>query len=376
MALSFYGAGTLSGVGTGATPASGNNGYTGSAAQTELRSYFIDVLEPNLFFYRAGQMETISNGYLTRAWARMEKTDEDKVTETTGGGGLTATGVPTTGYTVGLTPADTDQPFGVITVNPRQFAIKNTVTDMMIQFSVLDHVKQGMKHFAKAMARRIDKEIQNTLYNGLTSTANSATPRTIYVDHKTGGTVDSIDDYEGDDYKGENLSNGIMRVTDIDEVTTYFEENSADRFGGMGVMGENDTGHYILIVHTKVAHRLKTEGTAVGGFLNIFAQTPKEVQRIVNGYVGTIYGVHVMSSPFVQTKDSSADNTKVTVYPSYGIAPGLFGVLKYQFNTYYVPLSAIDTADPMAQRAIYGVKMTTNFVVLDKDCGVIVYSVA
>ena len=362
MSTNFLATGTLANVGGGLTPSTGNNGYTTSSAQLWLRRRFIDVLEETLYFYRYGTMEEIKNGYLTHSWARMEKTQASAFTKTTGGGGLTASTTPTAGYTVGITPADTAQPVGTITVNPEQYVVKNTIADMVIDFTVLDIIKKGMEHFANAAARRIDVEIQNVIYNKLSATAGA----TYFVDHASPKTITTIAGYEGSGYIAGNIGNAVMRVSDVAALATKLDNNSAPSFGEMA-------GNYMLVVHTRVAHDLMTQEGQTG-FVNIFAQTPEQVQRIVRGYVGTVYGMNVVKTPHVQTKESSSGGSKVTLFPSYAIAKGLYGVLKYRFNTYYVPTSSIDTSDPLAQRAVYGVKFTFNSVVLDTDCGIVAYS--
>ena len=366
MALTYYGSATAAaGLGVGLTPASGNNGYTGSAAQTWLRRSFIDVLEENLYFYRYGMMEEIKNGYLTHSWARMEKTSHTAFTRTTAGGGLLGN-PPETGFSVGQTPDDTNQPVGTISVNPEQYAIVNTIADMMLDFSVLDLVKQGMMHFANAAARRIDFDIQNVIYNRLSAISDAV----YFVDHAAPKAITAIAGYEGSNYIDANIGNGRMRMSDCAALATKLKNNSAPMYNASGA----DSGFYMLIVHTFVAFHLMTEAGQTG-FVNVFAQTSENVRRMVNGYVGTVYGMSIVQSPFVQTKESSTGNDKVVVYPSYAMAMGLYGVLKYRFQTYYTPASAISDSDPLGQRAKYGVKYTFNSIVLDPDCGVVAYSV-
>ena len=348
LTTSFYGAGTLANIGDGLTPASGNNGYTTTAAQTWLRRQFIDVLEENLYFYRYGTMENIKDGYLTHSWARMEKTSEDSFTETTGGGGLLANNVPASGYSVGITPAPVNQHVGTISVNPRQFAIRNVIADMMTQHSVLDIVRQGIDHFANAAARRIDKETQKVIYDKLSATTGAV----YFVDHASPKAITAIAGYEGSNYIGANLDNAVMTIQDVAHIATKLKVKSAPKFDAMEGM---TSGFYILAVHTFIADDLMTQSGQTG-FVNVFAQTPEEVKRIAKGYVGTVYGMSIMETPFIQTKDSSTGGSKVTLYPSYAIAKGLYGVLKYRFNTYFNPASAIDDSDSLGQRTTYGVK--------------------
>ena len=366
----FFGHGTLTNVGQGLTPASGtNNGYTASSAQTWLRREFIQVLEENLYFYRCGTMETIRNGYLTHSFPRMDKTSEDSFTETTGGGGLLSNNVPASGYSVGVTPGITNQPVGTISVNPRQFAIRNVIADMMTEFSVLEIVRQGIMHFANAAARRIDKETQKIIYTKLSAN----TDRIYFVDRDGTVTETGIARYNDAKLKGANVSKAVMTVKDIAAIVTKLKVKSAPPFDATEGM---TSGFYPLLVHTFVAHDIMTEAGQTG-FVNIFAQTPEEVKRIAKGYVGTVYGMSIMETPFITTYLSvTGDTTSAVVYPSYAIARGLYGVLKYRFNTYFNPASRIDDSDPLAQRTQYGVKFSWNAIVLDEDCGVLAYSAA
>lgn len=372
----FYGAdktGTY--AASGLTPSTGNNGYVGSSAQTWLRRTFIDVLEPNLYFYRYGQMEEIKDGYLTHSWARMEKTAGSAFTKTTTGGAgsgkdyLSGSINPAgTNFSVGYTPADTNQKVGVITVNPEQYAIVNTLADMMTEHSVIDIVKQGIKHFANAAARRIDEDTQLVLYNALTDANKLNDP--YFVDRGT-GTPTNTDTrrYEEARLKDDKIREATMAASDVAAIAAKLKERAATPYDNMG-------GTFILLVHTFVAHDLQTESTTTAnGFVNIFAQTPEQVQRMVKGYVGTVYGMSIMDTPYIQTKKSSTNvSNQVTVYPSYGLAQGGYGVLKYRFNTYFVPASQTSDGDPLAQRTRYGVKFTYASVVLDEDRLQLAYS--
>ena len=364
---SFPASGSLA-VGTstmyGLAPASGNQGYTASIAQSWLDRMFIRNIEPELLFARFGKMATIVAGYLTHQFARMDDVATSSVTQLTAGG-VGGTATPGTGTSIGITPNPVQLNAGTISVTPDQFAIYTVMADMLVDFSALNLMKKATEVLGRACGRRIDEYTQNVLYTKLTATSGGV----YYVDHQTTPTATSLASYNSAQFKGANRANGVMKMSDLARMAAKLYKNHAPK---MNIGGSEA---YCLIVHPDVMHELITE-TGLSGFINVFAQTSPAVMRIMKGYVGTVYGIHVLQSANVQTKRSVAGNSNSTlVYPSYAIAEGLYGIFRYNFRVFRTPMTSSDS-DPLAQRTKFGIKFVYSAVVLDTKCGFVSYSTA
>ena len=75
-----------------------------------------------------------------------------------------------------------------------------------------------------------------------------------------------------------------------------------------------------------------------------------------------MYGVRVIKSAFIQTFAST-----VTVYPTYVVGEGAYGVPMLQkLQAYITPRSASDS-DPLAQRVKVGAKVAFESIILQQD---------
>ena len=327
--------------------------YNMGVAQTHLSERIVDTLEPKLQMYRFGRMESIVDGYATHAFARSKQIPHTAFTETTTGGLSANTN------TIGMTPAPTDTGFAMITVQPRQWVIRGIVSDMVQMFNVVNFSRRGLMEFVSAGARLIDNVIQEKLFT-LSSVAGNLT--IIYNGTGTAPTTQA-------GITNTNKADCVFKFNNLADLRNVLVNRYAEGFARL-------SGSYVLVANNNVTTDiLKDEGQ--NQFTDIMKHTPEQVRKIVKGYVGTGYGVSVIESNFIQTKDNGqTGNNRVVIYPSYLIGEGLFGVLKYRVKSTMIPHTMPDKSDPAGQRNEFALNIIFNTVILDVDCGQVVLSTA
>ena len=325
--------------------------FNQAIAQSWLNRMLIQPLEQNLVFSRYGRMESIQNGYLTHTWARPEKILHTAITR------ITENGLNSDTTKIGQSPPVLPYRIAMTSATPEQWVLGIGVADMIQQFNVIDYINTAFAQIGMAFARLFDSWIQDRLYafasgtNLSISHSGNSTPAT---DVNTFVTANKADSY--------------LKLKDVRRLATTLENRSVPRYGigGEGGMGADAGGTYVLIVHTNVKHDL-LDDDASNQLIDIFKNTPETIQRLIRGYVGTYNGVSVVSSNFVQTKTSTGTGTP-TVYPSYALGRGAFGVLKYRYTGRIVSFDQVDTVDYAGQRAIASVNAIFEAKVLDPAC--------
>ena len=317
----------------------GNFGYTGDISQKYLSRVAIMNNEPQLMMQRFATLPEVRMGYDTQQFMRAKQVNESAFTETT----VTEINNPSGSYSVGTTPGDTDVPIGLISIRPKQFVIVGTISDMIEAFSIPSYIEAAVAEYAKAAGRRMDKLVQDTVY-----TSASTNSRLSFK----GTGVSSVNEYTS-----ANTSTTQITLSDISRMNAILMGRHADGFAGLNNM-------YACIMHTNVLHDLRSS-TATGGVLDIYKHTPEQVQKLVRGYVGDFYGVSVFASSFIQPKKSTGAGTP-NVYPSFFLATGAVGCMKYMMSAYTVGFTA-SKSDPAAQRARVALKYVFNCIVLKHE---------
>lgn len=126
----------------------GNINGTGNALQTWLNRKVLENFEPNLRFFQAGKKPVWQRGYETLAWTkvrRLEYTPADVL------------------LTEGVTPPAKDFVLDTISVQPKQYGMYVTITDMLMKVIPFNLMKEAAKVIGDNMARVVDQIIQDNL---------------------------------------------------------------------------------------------------------------------------------------------------------------------------------------------------------------------
>jgi N4-gp56 family major capsid protein len=118
---------------------------------------------------------------------------------------------------------------------------------------------------------------------------------------------------------------------------------------------------YIACMHPNVIFDLQT-GTATWAFMDLSKYTESGRAQLVKGEIGKIFNVRVVSSPFIQTFAST-----VTVYPTYVMWKGAYGVADLQGLRSYMVGDGASKSDPLAQRRYVWAKVAFNAIILQQD---------
>jgi N4-gp56 family major capsid protein len=114
-------------------------------------------------------------------------------------------------------------------------------------------------------------------------------------------------------------------------------------------------------MHPNVIFDLQT-GTATWAFMDLSKYTESGRAQLVNGEIGKIFNVRVVSSAFIQTFAST-----VTVYPTYVMWKGAYGVADLQGLRSYLVGDGASKSDPLAQRRYVWAKVAFNAIILQPD---------
>ena len=252
-------------------------------------------------------------GYNTLAWTRCNK--------------LTVTPTNAT-LTEWVTPDDVAINFTTISLTANQYGMYAIISDILEDVSPVPMVANAAKVIWANMARIIDEVIQGVLALGTNVIyAWAATTR---------ATIAATD---------------LLTTTDLAKANAFLSTKAAPVFGD----------GYIAVMHPNVLFDLQT-GTATGAFLDLSKYTESGRAMIVNGEVGKIFNVRVVTSSYIQTFSST-----VTVYPTYVMWKGAYGVADLQGLRSYMVGDGASKSDPLAQRRYVWAKVAFNAIILQQD---------
>ena len=290
-----------------------NINASGQLLQTWLDRTVLENFEPNLRFYDMWEKPARPAGYNTLAWTRCNK--------------LTVT--PTTAtLTEGVTPDDTAITFTTISLTANQYGMYAIITDILEDVSPVPMVSNALKVIGENMARIIDQVIQGVLATGT---------NVIYAgDATTRASIDAAD---------------LMTATTLAKANAFLSTKAAPVFGD----------GYVAVMHPNVIFDLQT-GTATWAFMDLSKYTESGRAQLVKGEIGKIFNVRVVSSSFIQTFAST-----VTVYPTYVMWKGAYGVADLQGLRSYMVGDGASKSDPLAQRRYVWAKVAFNAIILQPD---------
>lgn len=281
--------------------------------QTWLDRTVLENFEPNLRFYDMWEKPARPAGYNTLAWTRCNK--------------LTVTPTNAT-LTEWVTPDDVAINFTTISLTANQYGMYAIISDILEDVSPVPMVANAAKVIWANMARIIDEVIQGVLALGTNVIyAGSATTR---------ATIAATD---------------LLTTTDLAKANAFLSTKAAPVFGD----------GYIAVMHPNVLFDLQT-GTATGAFLDLSKYTESGRALIVNGEVGKIFNVRVVTSSYIQTFAST-----VTVYPTYVMWKGAYWVADLQGLRSYMVGDGASKSDPLAQRRYVWAKVAFNAIILQQD---------
>lgn len=281
--------------------------------QTWLDRTVLENFEPNLRFYDMWEKPARPAGYNTLAWTRCNK--------------LTVTPTNAT-LTEWVTPDDVAINFTTISLTANQYGMYAIISDILEDVSPVPMVANAAKVIWANMARIIDEVIQWVLALGTNVIyAWAATTR---------ATIAATD---------------LLTTTDLAKANAFLSTKAAPVFGD----------GYIAVMHPNVLFDLQT-GTATGAFLDLSKYTESGRAMIVNGEVGKIFNVRVVTSSYIQTFSST-----VTVYPTYVMWKGAYWVADLQGLRSYMVGDGASKSDPLAQRRYVWAKVAFNAIILQQD---------
>ena len=292
----------------------GNVNTSWQLLQIRLNRTVLENFEPNLRFYSMGKKSAWKKGYNT-----LSRTKVDRKISTPASVLLTE----------GVTPTATNITTTTISVTANQYGEFATITDILEDSSPIQMIKESAKVLGKDMARVMDSVMQANLETNWTNViyARSATSR---------ATLGATD---------------LMTPTLLAKANAFLSTKSAPTMGDA----------YVAVMHPNVIYDLQT-GASAWAFLDLKKYTDANAKDIMNWEIGMLYNVRVVKSAWVQSFTST-----VTVYPTYVMWEGAYGVADLQaLRTYITPRSASDS-DPLAQRQKVGCKVAFNSIILQQD---------
>lgn len=290
-----------------------NVNTSGQLLQIWLDRTVLENFEPNLRFYDMWEKPARPAGYNTLSWT---KCDQLRVAATNAS------------LTEWVTPDDTAITFTTISLNAQQYGMYAVISDILDDVSPVPMVANALKVIWANMARIIDEVIQGVISQG----TNVIYPGTIQSRAALG-------------------ANDVLDATTLAKANAFLSTKAAPVFGD----------GYIAVAHPNVIFDLQT-GTTTGWFLDLSKYTEAGRAQLVNGEIGKIFNVRVVSSPFIQTFAST-----VTVYPTYVFWKGAYGVADLQGLRSYMVWAEATKSDPLAQRRYVGAKVAFNAIILQED---------
>ena len=216
-----------------------------------LEKKFLENLEPNLVFWKFGKWPVSQKWYSHVQWARMTKST------------ASASAATITEWT---TPSFTDLKISTISVACEQYGQVAQITDILEDTTLLNVVGQAMVELAHNASRIMDEVVQTTLSTNWTNViyAGSATTR---------ATIAATD---------------TMTTTAINKARAFLSTKGAKPFAG----------GYIGIMHPNVSFDMR-EQVGWNAWVEVKKYTDL-VKDIVAGEIGTLMGVRIIESSFVQ----------------------------------------------------------------------------
>ena len=272
--------------------------------QNFLKKEVLENLEPELYFAKYGITSTTQNGFLTVSWPRF-----DQLTRTIAQATLVE----------GTTPTEVAATFTVVQATPVQYGIQVILSDLLLKTSpVTDILSITGQNIAANMMRIIDKVIQAELITGTNvSFANGKANRPALA------------------------ATDVVTGLEIANATTKLRSLNAKAIS---------MGCYIGLVHSFVAGNIRN--TSSGLWLEANKYTTNDT--ILNGEAGKLAGVRILETANIDTVASTT-----TVYPSYILGMGAYGVADWQnMEIIFKSLGSAGSADPLNQRATAAAKVS------------------
>ena len=295
------------------TNANVKNGASPAAyLQNVLNKTVLENLEPELYFYQYGKQATAPTGAYTVSWARF-----DQLTRTVAQATLVE----------GTTPTEVAGTYTVVQATPAQYGIHVIITDLLLKTAPTSIVTDAGREIAANMGRIIDQVVQAELVTGTNVIyANGALNRAALA------------------------STDVVTGADLAKATTKLRSLNAKPIS---------MGCYVGIVHSFVAGNIRN--TSSGLWLEANKYVTNET--ILNGETGKLDGIRIMETSNVTTIASTT-----TVYPSYILGVGAYGVTDWQsMETFYETVGSGGTADPLHQRATVGGKVAFAAKILQQN---------
>ena len=309
-----------------ATTSNINN--VGQVLQILLQKKVLENFEPNLYFYRYGEQPIWTDGYHTLAWTRVNRLTN-----------LYSNSI----LTEWVTPVNTDTNNNTISITPTQYGLYVVISDMLLKQAPFDIVGRNSIEVTNNLSRIIDESIQNTIL----TTAPAA--NIFYVNSAAlaiSGNQNAI------------VSWDVMKSAYLAAADSALQAKAAQQFDG----------YFMWFFHTNVVYDLRTE-TNTGSFIDV--NKYKRPEEILKWEVGTLWGIRVISCPFIRLTTNSG---WVVVYPNYFLGVWAYWVGMLQApQTYITSLTASDS-DPLAQRIKVGAKVAFGSLILQPDSLLIIES--
>lgn len=288
---------------------------SGQYLQTYLQRKMLENFEPELRFFDMGTKPSWAKGYNTLARPRLRR--------------LIVTPASAL-LTEWVTPVETELKIDTISLTPKQFGIYATISDMLQDVAATPILANAATEVGANMARIIDADIQDTL--------ESTGTNVIYANNNT--------------WPRSNLGSGdTLKAADLAKAFAFLSTKGARQIG-KGFVG---------VIHPNVAFDLMQQ-TGTGTFIDLNKYTDSNANKPLTGEVGMLFGVRIVTSSWIQTFAST-----VTVYPTYVMGAGAYGVANLQNLQMYVTGGSATDSDPLAQRRKVGAKVAFNSIILQQD---------
>ena len=292
-----------------------NIDYSGQLLQTWLDRTVLENFEPELRFYDMGKKPAWKYWYNTLAWTRMNKSLVTPANAT---------------LVEWVTPNSTDLQMTTISLTATQYGLYATITDLLEDVSPIPMVQESLKILGQNMARIIDGVIQDSL---ATNGTNVIYPVATYT------------------ARSDITASDVMTPTLMAQANAFLSTKAAPVFWN----------GYVAVMHPNVIYDVMT-GSSTWAFLDLSKYTESGRGQIMAWEIWMLYNVRVVKSAYVQSFSST-----VTVYPTYVMWEGAYGVADLQsLRTYLTPATASDS-DPLAQRRKVGCKVAFWTIILQQD---------
>lgn len=290
-----------------------NINNSGQLLQIYLNKHVLANFEPLLRFHQLGEKPVWQDGFNTLAWTRVDKLTVSAATAL---------------LTESTTPTETNLTMTTITMTPNQYGLYVTLSDLLIDVSPIQIIANATKVVGENLARIVDSVIQATLLSTVTNVIYGG-------DAANRAAIDSSD---------------TITAANLAKANAFLSTKAAPTF--------DDS--YVAVMHPNCIYDLQMQ-SGTGTFIDLVKYT-SAVTRAFMGEIGMLFGVRVIKSSYVQTVAST-----VTVYPTYVMGKGAYGVAELQAMKSYITPRAPSDSDPLAQRVKVGSKVAFNSIVLQQD---------